>query len=150
MVLRSNPRRLITYFLGSIAFMAVGIASVPGVIGWLCVSFFALCAVVFAVQLLPGAGYLRITGEGFVFCSLFRRSPLVRWPDVSDFRVATVPPSRHKLVVYDWSNAHAGRVRRVNRLLVGASDGLPDTYGMEPQALADLLNARRSRAIGAD
>jgi hypothetical protein len=70
--------------------------------------------------------------------------------DVSDFRVSAVPNFGHKLVVYDWNNAHSGRIRGVNRVLVGASDGLPDTYGMEPQALADLLNIRRSREIGTD
>lgn len=117
------------------------------VIAWLSVGFFALCAVVFALQLVPGASYLRITDEGFVFCSLFRKSPLVPWREVSEFRVASVPPSSHKLVVYDLNNALRPAIRSVNRALVGASDGLPDTYGLKPQELADLLNSWRLRGI---
>jgi hypothetical protein len=45
-----------------------------GVIGWLCVLFFGLGAVVFAAQFAPGACYLRIRSDGFRFCSLFRKS----------------------------------------------------------------------------
>ncbi|MEI9974065.1 MAG: hypothetical protein WDO73_19650 [Ignavibacteriota bacterium] len=54
------------------------------------------------------------------------------------------------MVVFDWIARPQRGVRRLNRVLAGATDGLPDSYGMKPQALADLLNSRRSSAIRAD
>jgi len=145
--------KVIVRLLASLAFVAVGFVTISSggkVITWLSVGFFALCAAVFALQLMPGASYLRITDEGFVFCSLFRKSPLILWREVSDFRVASVPRSHHKLIVFDSNNALQSRIRSVNRALVGASDGLPDAYGLKPQELADLLNSRRLRAISTD
>jgi hypothetical protein len=115
-------------------------------VGWLCIGFFGLGVVVFALQFFPSASYLRMTRDGFVCCSLFRKSPLIAWRDVSSIRVGTVPPNQ-KMVVFDWEGASRQGVRRLNWALVGATDGLPDTYGMKPQELADLLNLWRSRAI---
>lgn len=80
-----------------------------------------------------------------MFCSLFRKSPVIRWEDVSSFRVASVPPSG-QMVLFDWYTASNRAVRRVNRGLTGATDGLPDSYGLSPQELADLLNTWRARA----
>jgi hypothetical protein len=44
------------------------------------------------------------------------------------------------MVVFDWSAKPERGVRSLNRAVAGASDGLPDNYGMKHQALADLLN----------
>lgn len=106
---------------------------------------FGLGIFVFALQFIPRASYLRITNEGFTFCSLFRKSPLFLWNDVSGFRVASVPPSRHPLIVFDWHAKPDRSIGRINRHLVGATNGLPDTYGLRPEELADLMNSRRSR-----
>jgi hypothetical protein len=114
--------------------------------GWLCAVFFGLGCVVFSVNLWPGASYLRLGPEGFVVCSLFRRWPLVRWDAVSEFRVVRV---RTKMVVYDQEGYKSSRLARVNRALVGAGCGLPDTYGRKPEALAELLNEWRARALSA-
>ncbi len=117
-------------------------------IGWLCTIFFGFGVVVFVVQLFPGASYLRITKEGFQFCALFRKSPLFLWRDVSTFRVARLPPAGSRMVVFDWSAKPERGVRSFNRAVAGATDGLPDNFGMKHQALADLLNEWRSRATG--
>ena len=150
-VLRPAKGKLALYLFCSFALVAIGvIKSPPGgsAMGWLAVAFFGLCGVVFAAQLLPGASYLRICGEGFVICTLFRKSAVIRWRDVGGFRVATVPPSLIKMVVFDWNGASHPGVRRINHALVGADAGLPDTYGMRPQDLASFLNEWRYRTVG--
>jgi hypothetical protein len=149
LVLRPSTKKMAKYLLICAVFVAIGILDIYKVgastIGWLCVVFFGLGAIVFALQFIPRASYLWITNEGFTFCSLFRRSPVFLWHDVSDFRVASVPPSRHPLVVFNWTAKPDRRIGRVNRHLVGATDGLPDTYGLRPEELADLMNDWRSR-----
>ena len=150
LVLRPSKRKQITALFGCLAFVGVGAWEVSsrdaGALGRLCTLFFGLGAAVFTVQIMPGASYLRVRGDGFLYCSLFRKSPVIPWRDVSIFRVASVPPSGIRLVVFDWYTASHPAVRRVNQHLTGATDGLPDSYGLSPQELADLLNTCRSRA----
>jgi hypothetical protein len=150
LVLRPSKRKQITALFGCLAFVGVGVWEVSsrdaGAFGWLCTLFFGLGAAVFTVQIMPGASYLRVRDDGFMYCSLFRKSPVIPWRDVSIFRVASVPPSGIRLVVFDWHTASHPAVRRVNQHLTGATDGLPDSYGLSPQELADLLNTCRSRA----
>ena len=147
-MLRPSKRKHIAYLFGCLAFVVIGALQVSnrqaGAIGWLCLLFFGLGVVAFTAQIIPGASYLRVRSEGFMFCSLFRKSPVILWRDVSSFRVASVPPSGHRLVVFDWYTASNRSVRRINQHLTGATDGLPDSYGLSPQGLAYLLNTWRS------
>jgi hypothetical protein len=131
--------------LAFVAIWVIAIRKGSGLGGWACAIFFGLGAAIFLLQLVPGASYLRLTSEGFVVCSLFRKTPVIRWSEVSDFRVAAV--SGRKMVVYDWYAKPQRGVRTLNRALVGATDGLPDTYGMKAQELADFLNAKRLAAM---
>ena len=150
MVLHPSRLKLAGLLVGCAVFFAIGIGALRNhspVVGWMCTLLFGVAFVVFVVQLLPGASYLRITPEGFEFCAIFRRSPLIRWGDVSEFRVAKLPPGGNRMVVFDWKTRPQGGVRKINRALAGATDGLPDNYGMKHQALADLMNERRSRAL---
>lgn len=149
-VLRPSMRKLLRYMLGCAVFVAIGIFALArdeGPIGWMCVAPFSVGLLVFAVQLLPNASYLRLTNSGFEFCSMFRKSDLIPWGDVSHFRVAAVPPSTTNLVVYDLEKPSAHAHRRVNRALIGASDALPDTYGLDAEELADVMNSWRHRAL---
>ena len=95
---------------------------------------------------MPSASYLSLTTEGFIVSALFRKWPLIRWEDVSEFRVAAAPPTGMKMVVFDWHRSTKPRLRRINRALVGAGEGLPDTYGLKPGDLAELLNRWRKAA----
>ncbi|MDE3201575.1 MAG: hypothetical protein KGN79_11720 [Acidobacteriota bacterium] len=149
-VLHPRKRKVALYSLLCLAFTMAGAWQIARredlIVGWLGVLFFGLCFAVFVLQLLPGAAYLRLNSDGFRFCSLFRRSSLILWQDVSDFRVVPIPPSGHRMVVFDRQGAPSRKVRRINRHLVGASDGLPDSYGLKPEELAALLNEWRSRS----
>ena len=117
------------------------------VAGWLCSGFFALCAFVFAVQLIPGSSSLELSDEGFVVCSLFRKGPIHSWHDVSEFAAEVVRGSGRKMVLYDRYKGPKSALRRVNRTFVGHSDALPDNYGLKAEELAALMNLRRSNAI---
>jgi hypothetical protein len=149
LVLRPSRWKHFAYFLVCVVFTAIGVWQLrlhpTDVVGWISVVFFGLGSAIFIVQFLPGASYLRVEQEGFLFCSLYRKSPLIPWRDVSDFRVASVPPVGHPLVVFDWHTAPSRRFRAANQFLVSATDGLPDTYGLPPRQLAGILNEWRSR-----
>ena len=111
---------------------------------WTGSAFFTLCALVFLITLIPGSSYLRLTEQGFVVRSLYRTWPLTTH-SVSEFSVADV--SRQRLVIYDSSvdSTQSPRLSGFNRWLTGSSSGLPDTYGLTPEALAALMNEWRQR-----
>jgi hypothetical protein len=151
MVLRPNKAKAILLLLMCAAFAVGGgfmVADRQGAKGWFVALFFGLCAAVFVVQLIPGASYLEITSDGFVICSLFRRSPLFPWRDVGSFAVAKLPPHGKKMVMFSSQRDAAKTLGKVNSAMFGASGGLPDTYGMKAEELAELMNTRRSIAIG--
>jgi len=79
--------------------------------------------------------------------SLFRRWPLIRWDDVSEFHVALIPGSGIRNVVFSRDASPHRRLATINRSLVGGTDTLPDAYGRTPGELADLMNKWRLRAL---
>ena len=151
-VLRPSKKKFALLLIVGLAFVAMGVFILRSgdlFLGLSCTVLFGLGAAIFAVQLRPGASYLKLTPEGFEVCSLYRVARLVRWSEVSTaFRVVRLPPQGHRMVVYDSTVSTKQGLRNINRGLVGASDGLPDTYGLKPQALADLMNEWRLRYGG--
>ena len=133
----------------SLGFVALGIWILPSdpLIGYLNIGFFGLGAVVFVLQLNPKASFLKITEEGFTF-STMRRRQFVRWQDVDVFKVVRLGPRRF----VGWNSAAGseapGGVRRANRAIGGVEAALPDTYGMNADELARLLDEQRQRACG--
>jgi hypothetical protein len=142
-------RKLTVYLLLCVALTGMDVFVIVtdgGIVGWFGLVFFGLGSLVFAVQFMPSASYLSLTAEGFVVSALFRKWPLIRWEDVSAFRVAAAPPTGIKMVVFDWHRGTKPLLRKINRALVGAGEGLPDTYGLKPGDLAELLNRWREEA----
>ena len=151
LVLRPSRAKTILLLLVALVFVAIGVFALADRewgVGLSCTIFFGLGAVIAAIQLRPGAAYLRLTEEGFVVCSMFRAGALVPWNRVSNFRVGSLPLAGKKMVVYDSSSPTKRGLRQINRELIGASDGLPDNYGMKYDALAALMNDWRARATG--
>jgi len=148
-VLRPSKRKMILLMLVCLTFVAGGIYLVQEVLpgGWFAVLFGGVGLVVFVIQIIPGASYLQLKRDGFEFCSFFRKSGLIRWGQVSEFGVWLVPLSRTEIVVFDYEGLSKRVFRDVNRRLMGASDGLPDSYGLKPQELADVMNAWRAHAL---
>jgi hypothetical protein len=149
LVLRPSKEKLLLLLLLCLALTVAGadvVVTLGGFMGWFSLSFFGLGSLIFAIQFLPGASYLELRPGGFVVSSLFRKWPLIPWTAVGGFRVARVPPAQKAMVVFDKEGGRTGLGTKVNRALVGADQGPPDTYGLQPQELADLMNQWRANA----
>jgi hypothetical protein len=145
-MLTPSRRKWILILLISAGFTAIGIWMVArgDTTGWFPLAFFGLCTVAGVIALLPGAGGLRLDRDGFAVTSLFR-SHTYRWHDTSGFAVTRI--SGNKMVVFDDVNAAGRAIASVNVGLVGRNAGLPDTYGLGADALAELLTFWRARAV---
>lgn len=141
MTLRPSPWKTLALMAVSAIFVAAGVWMLPEepLIGYLCVSFFGLGLIVFPISLLPNASYLRLTREGFTFCSLFR-SHTVAWTDVAEFFVVTI--GRNKMVGWHYVPEYPDQAvgRAVADSLTDLEGALPDTYGLKPEVLAALMN----------
>jgi hypothetical protein len=115
--------------------------------GWLVLIFFGLVAIVAVATMLPGAGGLTLDHDGFETTSLFRHHR-TRWQDADGVQAARIPPARQKMVVYDDVGQSAKSIAKLNVGLVGRNSGLPDTYGLSADALAQLMMQWRERAQG--
>lgn len=113
--------------------------------GWLAAVFFGICTLAFLITLIPGSSYLKLNTENFEVCSLFRKHE-VRWDSVSEFGVFRLEPGG-TFVGYNFRPGaeHPSGIRRFNQGLSGYEAGLPDTYGMKPDELAEVLNAERMK-----
>ena len=75
--------RVIHFILLSLPFVAGGLWLThqphlyPIVLGWLCIAFFGGGGLFFLALLLPGAGTLELTGQGFTLRSLFRKDEVL-------------------------------------------------------------------------
>jgi len=111
-------------------------------IGWLSIVFFGLGAVVFAIQLIPSATYLKLSEEGFETRNLFR-SDFTRWNEVKVFKTGYV--GSNKMVMLDYKETHSKYKtgKKLAKSLSGSEGALPNTYGMSVSKLVDLLNEWR-------
>lgn len=149
-VLRPRRIKTLALFLVCVAFVAVGILLIldeGSFWGYAATGFFGIGVLVFAVQLLPGSSYLEVGPEGFTTCSVFRarRTP---WSAVDCFEVGRLggaTPGSPRTVVFDYAPDYERHeaARNLASSMSGHEGALPDTYGMAPQELADLLNRYR-------
>lgn len=112
--------------------------------GWFVAIVFGLGSLVFAVQLLPGSSYLLLEPDGFTVRTLYRLQKY-RWAEVERFGVTRI--GGNKTVAFDFSGQY-GKDRVARQVAAGISgyEGtLPDTYGMKPEQLAELLNEWKAR-----
>jgi hypothetical protein len=142
-VLRPSKRKELALLAVSLGFAVLGaFAAASGeAIGWAALVFFGLCAVVAVVTLLPGASYLRLEPEGFVMCSLYRADRLRRWDEVTGFHVYSTPGGAQ--VGFDFSPGARPPGSGLARGLAGVDGGLPNTYGLKAEELAELLSLWR-------
>jgi hypothetical protein len=137
---------------GSAAFVAAGVWMVQSGVGWkgwLVLVVFGTSLLATLAMLLPGAAYLYLHREGFVYCSLFRRHSWL-WSDVSDFAVFQV--NNVKMVGFNATaqGPSAGYVGRFNSSAFGREMALPDTYGLEAESLAAILSLWQERALAGE
>ena len=116
--------------------------------GWLCLAFFGLGVLVSILCVLPNASYLELDRDGFTVCAMFRAGTYA-WSDVTEFGVGCVFTT--KMVMFNFEPTHtrtAGAVRALNAGLTGYEAGIPDTYGLKHEELAELMNKYRRAARG--
>jgi hypothetical protein len=149
MVLRPSRLKVTALIVLSVVFVVVGIMMVrsggaTAVKGWFGLIFFGLMGIVFVGMLLPGSCYLRLDPNGFTMCTLYRKS-FTPWSKVRNFGVTRV--WRRVVGVNLEPDASIGTgIRRVNRVIAGYDNALPDTYGMKVEALAELMNQALAQA----
>ncbi|PYJ03749.1 MAG: hypothetical protein DME25_11360 [Verrucomicrobia bacterium] len=137
--------KTVLLFIVCLAFVAGGLwlGRKGDKVGWLCAGFFGLGIPVFLLQLHPKCSSLTVTEEGMEIRSLFRSSK-VRWSDISDFGVSTLRQQGlpvNRMVGFNYSAAYqrASKARSVAKALAGFEGALPNTYGLRPEELAQLL-----------
>lgn len=150
LVLRSSRRKWAGVLALSLAFTVAGMAMVAkhDALGWLAAVFFGACSVVAAVMLIRPAR-LRITDREMVLDQWWRhyRYDFLR---CGEFRVWRAGPGQSTVTFdYDGRKLHTHLVG-VNRALGARSQSLPDTFGVRPSELAQLLNERRTAVLEAD
>ena len=137
--LRSSRKKALFYLIACLAFVAIALSMDRSVWGYAGIVFFSLCAIVFAIQLLPNSSYLRLTREGFTMCSLFRQHT-IQWRHVGKFGVGRIWLRK----VVGWDPAHdISTVGIATKAISGYVSALPDTYGLRAEHLADLMNQLR-------
>ena len=136
-LLRASAQRWIWVFIGSMVFVVLGggialgnrVGLVATAIGAFIAVLFAACAVIALRQILT-PGSLLIDRTSLVISS-GRRSTTFDFVDCGPFTAWRNPSRGNVLVVFD-------------HLPTGASRSLPETYGVPPQELADLLESIRT------
>ena len=154
LTLHPSRARTALWLLLSLVVVAIGVLMVRDakLAGYFVGGVFTLGVLVFAINLLPQAAYLRLTEEGFIFCSLFR-AQCVLWDTVAEFNVIVLPTatvSKPRLVAWNFVPGYPskGSARKISQALSGYEAALPDTYGLKHDELAGLMNALLRRYGG--
>lgn len=101
-----------------------------------------------AVALFKGIGANRLCLRGNEMELIHGgRRTVTRWADTSSFDTASVPGTATTLIVFDDANARRSATAKMNRKMFGCSSALPNSYGLTPGELVDLLNDWRARAL---
>jgi hypothetical protein len=149
----ANRRKAGAVLAGSLAFCTFAVYllvagngdAADDIRAWTGLIFFALCAVVAAVMLLPGAGSLTLAADGFTMCSLFRTAH-APWRQAGDFTVASSGDKGMTFVGYEDARL-TGFAAEASRSLIGRNASLPDTYGLSHEELAPLLTRWQALAL---
>lgn len=142
--LRPQKTKWILVLLGSVVFTLAGVLVINDntVIKWTTIIFFGLCSTVSAINLIPGASYLYLNETGFEICSLFRKHKF-EWRDISRLEIIKAA-NVQKIIVFNFVGDKAQKTN-LSKSLSGYSAGVPDSYGLSYEDLADLMNSYRDQ-----
>ena len=113
-------------------------------IGWACAALFGLGCVVFTLNMLPNASFLRLEEDGFTYSALYRRHT-VKWAVTRDFGVMAMRYTRMVGWSFVANHRMSATMRKLNQAIAGFDAALPDTYGMRAETLAVLMATLRDR-----
>lgn len=136
-----------------LGFTVIGIFLGRGgdIIGWFSVCFFGLGVIVFGIQMISHSNYLLLTQEGFTMRSLFR-SHSYKWTDVRGFGGGSFFSNKAVVLSFSDSYKSSSTAEKIGRKMVkvlyrGDIGILPDTYSVDPEELAELLNMVREHFL---
>ena len=141
--LTPSKGKFILFFLGAMVFVIGGLLYARDDIkGWFGIIFFGVCAVVFALQIVPGANWLYLDNDGFTVRNLYRTHQYL-WKDIRELGIVNI--NLNKMVsfnfVSDFDRSKLGR--RVSRSLSGFEGALSNTYGLKAEELIKLMEKYR-------
>jgi len=138
-ILKPGKGKSILLFIVSIVFVCLGIALWESnkILAVFTVVFFGLCLLVFIINLIPDASYLKIDDHGIEMKNLFK-STFIPWNAVSGFRTKNV--FLNTMVVFDLDQ-HLPETSGT-KIKTGA---FPDTYGRSGKKLAAFLNEQKEK-----
>ncbi|WP_447922178.1 hypothetical protein [Achromobacter aegrifaciens] len=116
---------------------------------WPGAMFFLFGAVMLLVRAAKNDTALRLGRDGFETRQVWKNKT-VRWQDTSEFTVVSVSRAATKLIVFDDAAVDGKGTAGLNRHIIGRNSSLGETYGLSHEALAELLNAWRVRALEQD
>lgn len=146
-ILHASTRNWFKVLLICLTFVAIGIIMIitkGDFLAWFTALAFAVVAGVAVLQIKGAGSKLILDPDTFEFTNL-GQTTTERWDRCADFTVYQT--SNTEQVVYDSArraDTHAGEM---NRSSTGRSAGLPDTFDMPAQDLANLMNAYQTAAV---
>ncbi|QDT09442.1 DUF2244 domain-containing protein [Planctomycetes bacterium K23_9] len=146
MTLHPSPKKWAFVFGVGILFCCGGVLLViqqPGLMSWLVLAFFGLVAAVGLAMILSRRAHLTLHADRFEQSVLGRRFRY-QWNEVSEFFVWK--HQYNSLVCFDVAKDKSV-LGRMNRGLSGASGSLSDTFGIDAEDLAELMNRFRDRSL---
>lgn len=147
-MLRPPLREDLAFLALHLAFGACGafITSSGSPLGWAILVPFVLALPLNLVPLLPKSNYLRLDADGITLRRIYRDHRFL-WSEISSFRVCKY--GRRRIVCFDYSDEV--RRKRPARAMKRSAHGdrqLLESYGLETEELAQLLNWNREESLG--
>lgn len=148
MTLKPDRLRWLLVFLISAGFVATAVWIGPSdpMLFYGAGGFFLLCALVSAPLMFGIGSHLALDRDGFACSTLFRTFRR-DWRACSIFYPVSAGMRTYVGFSAEQDVAAHPRMAAANRALIGATGMLPDTFGLSAEALADLMNRFRARAV---
>jgi hypothetical protein len=129
-----------------VTLFGVGMVADDPTQGWFVAAVGAAFTVLAVIPFLPGAASVTLGPQDFETVWRFRHAHF-RWQNVSTFEIWAFHESR--FVVFADPTKTGARHFRAKMITQRYNCSLPDTYGLTPEAFAELMNGWRQEALAA-
>jgi hypothetical protein len=139
LILKPGKIKSVLFILISTTFIILGITLLDKnmFIAVLNIVFFGICLLIFLINFVPNASYLKIDERGIEMKNLFRTT-FIPWQAVSGFKTKYI--FINKMVTFDIDEKLLENTKMKSK-----TGAFPDTYGMSAKNLAELLNEYKAK-----